>query len=52
MSLRKLQMAYLPLLLEENQNNCIYCWKTNCECPKHDLNNDPFLNMNEELTIA
>ncbi|MFO1442889.1 hypothetical protein KDN24_06625 [Bacillus sp. Bva_UNVM-123] len=52
-SLRVLQAAYLPITLREQvseQNEkCVLCWKSNCECNTNiNVETDYFLNLTEE----
>jgi rRNA maturation endonuclease Nob1 len=57
-SLRKLQMAYLPLMMKRKQRNgvqvCHLCWEEvagdKCTCCGNEisLKNDPFLNLTAE----
>jgi hypothetical protein len=53
MMLKQMQMAYLQVTLDEEQDGekCIYCWKTGCGCSNNSIKNDPFLNLTEPMEV-
>lgn len=51
-SLKKLQMAYLPVTLRKEQNKdetCMYCWTSGCGCEtKSNVKTDSFISLTTE----
>jgi hypothetical protein len=49
--LKQLQMAYMAATLKdtEEEEHCLYCWKTGCSCSNNTVKKDLFINTTEEL---
>jgi hypothetical protein len=52
MIMKQLQMAYMQVTMkdvEDNTNQCIYCWSTGCGCEnKATVKEDSFINLTEK----
>lgn len=49
--LKQLQLGYLQITMKDQSNNdqCIYCWKSNCGCnSKTTAQSDNFINFTGE----
>lgn len=52
MMLKQLQMAYMTVTMKEHQSNeeqCIFCWSSGCDCEgKETVKDSVFLNFYEK----